>query len=57
MILYHPNEEIGIQPETTKKDGVSQPAICFVLNYSDLNQRNNKLVDVGFYRKAYHKCK
>lgn len=57
MILYHPNEEIGIQPETTKKDGVSQPAICFVFNYSDLNQRNNKLVDVGFYRKAYHKCK
>lgn len=40
-----------------KKDGVSQPAICFVLNYSDLNQRNNKLVDVGFFRKAYYKCK
>lgn len=57
MILHSLNEKTGVPPETTKKDGAFQPVICFAFNYSDMNQRNNKLGDVGFYSKTHYRCK
>lgn len=57
MTIYDLNEEMGVQPETTKKDGVFQPVICFLFNCSNINQRNNKPGNVGFYTKEYYSCK
>lgn len=57
MILYHLNEEIGVQPEITKKDGVFPLVVCFILNCSNINQRNNKPGDVDLTVKDYYRCK
>lgn len=57
MILYRLNEEIGVQLQTTQTDEEFQQVICFVFNYSNMNQRYNKLGDVGFCSKEYYRCK
>lgn len=54
IILYHLNEEIGVQPQTIQTDETFQSVIFFVFNYSNMNQRYNKLRDVGFYSKKYY---
>lgn len=57
LIIYYLNEKAGVPPETTKKDGAFQPVICFAFKWSNMNQRNNKLGDAGFYCKEYYRCK